>query len=139
MKTKHILTFAPDLFSVNDSMEVESGTELARLDTGDTVVTLEVRGDVDVEYKGKSYRSPAKFPPELLEIMHNGYDSDESGTLNVIDNNWAEVFCWEKKDGGKLSWTGQSDVVDLEFDNPSDIYSFLLDCATIFEERIKEA
>ena len=136
---KHILTFSDDLFSINDSMEVESGTELARLDTGEKVVTLEIRGEVRVKYRDIVYKTPAQFPKELQDFFHkadySSHDIPDADTLDIIDNNWAEVFLWKKGKNGTLNWTGSSDVIDLGgFDNPADIYNFLYETLLAFTQ-----
>lgn len=128
---KYNLSFCDDIFDINDSMEVESGTELARLEAGENVVTLEVRGDVRVRYKDEIYKTPCQFPEELMQLFHDrmAFENDD---VEVIDNNWGEVFLWKKEDG-KLVWTGESDVVDdMTFNNAADVFSFLKDTLDTF-------
>jgi len=132
---KYNLCFCDDIFGINDSMEVESGTELARLESGEHVVTLEVRGDVRVRYKDEIYETQCQFPEELLQLFHNGQADQEHG-VEVIDNNWLEVFLWIRK-GKKLEWTGESDVVDAGFDTVTDVFTFLKDCLDIYLGNIK--
>ena len=132
---KYNLSFCDDIFNINDSMEVESGTELARLESGDHVVTFEARGDVRVRYKDEIYKTPCQFPEELMQLFHNGQADQEHG-VEVIDNNWLEVFLWIRK-GQKLEWTGESDVVDAGFDTATDVFAFLKDCLDIYLGNVK--
>lgn len=114
-----------DLTDINSSMELESGQEIARLRRGDRVVTVEVRGEVRVVYKKQTYKSVSQMPEELIQMFRNG-KAFNSKKVFVDMNNWFEVFTWTLQDG-KLVWTGNSDVVDVENNTPEQMRAFLTD------------
>lgn len=121
-----------DLTDINDSMELESGQEIARYEKDGFVVTLEVHGDVRVIYDDTSYRSVHSMPEELIEMFHNG-TAGTNPDVYIDMNNWFEVFFWERKDN-ILVWTGLSDVVDYEKSSPEELESLLKDCYTDYLE-----
>ena len=106
-------------------MELESGQEIARLRRGVHVVTVEVRGEVRVVYKKQTYKSVSQMPEELIQMFRNG-KAFNSKKVFVDMNNWFEVFTWTLQDG-KLVWTGNSDVVDVENNTPEQMRAFLTD------------
>lgn len=110
MKKKVKFTCVNDIADINDSMEVESGTTLARLEKGKYVVTLEVKGDVRVLYKDEIYKTQCQFPEELAKMFHDG-TAWGNPKVEIAFNNWGEIFIFEKK-GNVIEWTGISDVVD---------------------------
>lgn len=66
----------PNLSKYVDSMLFPSETVIASIsvtsDDGHKVVMdLMVRGDVDIEYKGDTYRDPVEFPDELKNLIRN--------------------------------------------------------------------
>ena len=100
-----------DLSNINDSMELDSGLEIARLDKGKYAVTLEVCGSVRVLYKDNIYRNASNMPEELIQMFHNWRPEYEE----IVDcgmNNWFELFLWEKDKNEELYWLGVSDVCD---------------------------
>lgn len=119
---------------INNSMELDSGTEIARLSletpNGTIVATLEIRGDVRVYYKDETYRCSSQMPEELVEMFHDWKDEYNS-VVNVVNNNWPEVFLWKKEDD-KLIWTGNSDVADAEGMTDEEIETllteYIVDC-----------
>ena len=127
------------LEDINDSMELNSGQEIARLYDNELCATLEVLGDVDVLYRGREYRAAGKFPKTLTKLFHEG-KADRKHGVEVIDNNWFEVFVWnvKKNDNGRetLEWTGISDVADAEGMTPEEIRRMLSD--TLEEYRTEE-
>ena len=100
-----------DLSNINDSMELESGIEIARLENDKYAVTLEVRGEVRVVFDDEVYKSVSQMPDELVQLFHDGKAYDDE-RVYVDMNNWFEVFFWEKK-GKKLVWTNWSDEDDF--------------------------
>ena len=135
---KYVITYCEDIFDINDSMEVESGTELARLQAGDNVVTLEVKGDVRVRYKGEIYKTPAQFPRELLDLFHDNEANAVNG-VEVIDNNWGELFYWTMKNG-TLEWTGDSELVDdISFKDFTDLVLTLKESLESYLEDVKKS
>ena len=86
-----------DLRKINDSMELDSGTDLAtlKITLGDgraIKATLEVRGEVRVHYLGDIYTCASNMPKDLVELFHNGGWDPDDGSVIVDDNNWFEVF-----------------------------------------------
>ena len=100
------------LRNINDSMELDSGQVIAELTTDTHLMSLEVCGDVRVHFDGDVFKCASQMPKELLKIIHDGeaFDNDR---VNVIDNNWFELFLYEK-DGKGWKWTGISDLWDCE-------------------------
>ena len=62
-----------DLENVADSMLIESNTEIANLETDDYFVSLEVRGEVNVDFTvdgiTETFRNPSEFPDELKKLI----------------------------------------------------------------------
>ena len=112
MKLKKKFTQRIDMRRVHNSMILDSETEIARLEWGELVATLEIRGSVKVYYKGACYKNASRMPNELLEMLNN-WKEEYSAEVQVDMNNWPEVFLWTK-DNDKLIWTGYSDVADAE-------------------------
>lgn len=123
-----------DLSNINDSMELESGQEIARLIKDGYAVTIEVRGEVRVVYDGDTYRDVSQFPDELVKMFHDGsaYDSDD---VYIDMNNWFEAFFLEVK-GGSMEWTGYSDTVDCETLSKDEIKAFITDCLEMFLDEL---
>ena len=121
-----------DMTKYNDSLELESGQEVARLEDGlrNLVVTVEVRGEVRIEYKGTTYSTASSMPKRLLQLIHDGKADSKHGVY-IEDNNWFEVFVWDNKNN-VLEWTGYSDVVDIEGNNEEQMKAFLTDCLDIY-------
>lgn len=114
-----------DLSEINDSMELDSNIEVARIENENYALTLEVQGSVRVIYKDCIYKAACQMPDELIQLFHDGkaYNSKD---VYVDMNNWFEVFFWEKKDG-KLIWTNWCDVVDCETSTPKELESMMYD------------
>lgn len=136
-----------DLSDINTSMELDSGQELARLYDGDLCATLEVVGDVRVIYKDEIYKTPSRFPEDLMKLFHDGKANSEHG-VEIAFNNWFELYVWKvmKDDKGneKLDFAGLSDVVDAERNTPGEICGLLADCikecrAAINEQEAEKA
>ena len=102
-----------DLSNINNSMELDSGQEIARLDKGNYVVTLEVCGAVRVVYKDCTYKAASQMPEKLIQMFHN-WKPEYEEVVFVDDNNWFEMFIWQKGDDGNLIWLGFSEVCDSE-------------------------
>ena len=129
-----IINFEPfeDLTNIQDSMLIDSDTEIARLTLDDSVVkyaTLEVRGDVNITYGGENYRTPSEFPEELKEVIRknpNCWDTECSGIF-VGNNNWFEAFLWDENNQYLTS-----DCVDAENLSADSIKEMLLGYAEEF-------
>ena len=122
-----------DMSKVNSSMELDSGIEVARLTRGPLVATLEIRGEVKVDYKGNRYRCASQMPDELIAMFHDWKDGYEK-TVDVDMNNWPEVFIWTRR-GKKLVWTGYSDVADAEGLPPEEIQALLAEYLDYYEKN----
>lgn len=122
-----------DMSKVNSSMELDSGIEVARFTRGPLVATLEIRGEVKVDYKGNRYRCASQMPPELIAMFHDWKEGYEK-KVDVDMNNWPEVFIWLRK-GKKLEWTGYSDVADAEGLPPEEIQALLAEYLDYYEKN----
>lgn len=102
--------FYEDISKVKDSMQFESDTVIVDMEDSECGLTasIEVRGEVNVTWKGKEYRKVSEFPEDLMhEIMTNpNWANGED--IYVSNNNWFEVFVRDT-DGFCLL----SDVVDI--------------------------
>ena len=70
---------------------------MAGCDIDDYKISIEVRGEVNVEYKGETYRHASDMPKELLEGFRDvSYSQDAFlGLVNdlyIYQNNWYEIF-----------------------------------------------
>lgn len=91
-----------------DSMLLDSGQYVATLKYKGFEANIRVCGEVDVEYEGSDYKAACQMPEELLaKFRDNSAYSDPD--VNIIDNNWFEVFI-DKDD----KWTGYSEVIDMD-------------------------
>lgn len=109
------------LENIVDSMQLNSGTEIASVETEELRCTLEVRGSVKVIFDGSIYTQPDEFPEELKELIASSdrwWDTDSR--VEVIENNWFEMFCTDKKSGSIVC-----DVVDAEGLNGRQILDML--------------
>lgn len=101
-----------DLSNINDSMELDSGFVRAELKKDNYMLELRTCGEVRVDFEDERYTCASNMPDELIELFHNGKAyTDER--VNIIENNWFEVFLYEWEDGVWI-WSGQSDVWDCE-------------------------
>lgn len=114
-------------------MELDSGQEVARLEKGKYVVTLEVRGTVRVCYKDNIYRCASNMPEELIQMFHD-WKPEYEEIVSCDMNNWFEVFLWEKDKDGKLHWLGISDVCDVENEDEEALRTSLED---YLDENVK--
>ena len=120
MITKNGATFDvyEDLTQIKDAMQLDSNTEICAYYSADNkfAVTIEVRGEVDVDFNGKNYRQASDMPKELLELLgdpNNWYSGDADEGLYVSNNNWFEIFVWYVTEDGEIGeWTGSSDVIE---------------------------
>ena len=122
-----------DLTKINDSMELESGQDIAELETDKHLVVVGVRGEVRVYFNDEVYKTQCQFPKTLMKLFHNGkaYHDDR---VEIVDNNWFEVFLYKKNKDGEWDWTGLSDVCDCENNTPKEMKDFLVDCLKLYEE-----
>ena len=110
-----------DLTNVTDSMEFDSGTEIATLSFGDSEASIMVCGEVRVTFKDELYRKPSEFPEELKEIIRAGHVFDHENVY-VGNNNW---FAIQFRDG--TEWDPNDDVVDVEGLSKQEVFSLMWD------------
>ena len=110
-----------DLTNVTDSMEFDSGTEIATLSFGDSEASIMVCGEVRVTFKDELYRKPSEFPEELKEIIRAGHVFDHEDVY-VGNNNW---FAIQFRDG--TEWDPNDDVVDVEGLSKQEVFSLMWD------------
>ena len=121
------------LSKYTDSMLFSSGTEIAHgtfeHEGKKLNISLQVRGDVDVTYNGKTYHDPKDFPEELKELIHK-YPNDWM---------WAEVDDLTEEDDDSENYdilVGSSNGFEYVFEEDSEIYGDELSNA--IPEEIKE-
>lgn len=83
-----------DLSQYTDSLLFD-GETIARLETKEYAVTIEVIGDIRIFYRDNLYKCSANFPNELKEIIKNGKVL-EHNEVEIIDNNWFEIDVYER-------------------------------------------
>lgn len=126
--------FIPDwLPGINDSMQLDSGQQVCHLAVeykGKTIeVSVCVYGDVKVFYKDGMYKCANSFPQELLDYFA-GKRPDLAEEVNIIDNNWFELFFNDDPDNGIVV-----DVINFSDDTVNGIRDNLLD--TIIDHLIR--
>lgn len=96
MKLEYTVNPKINLLLIGDSMALDSGQEVARLDIKDgdehTVLSVEVRGEVKVNYKGRHYTHASEMPEELIKLFNEDGYSPFSEEMEVVDNNWFEIY-----------------------------------------------
>ena len=143
---KYDFSVADFLLGVNDSMELDSGQEVASLETDGLYVSIRVAGDVRVVFNDESYRASSQFPEELVELFHNGKAWNDE-RVYVDNSNWFESFVYyknpnydpeDKKSPKWLCDPAWCDVLDGGWENEADVFSFLLDLAKEYEKAQAE-
>lgn len=123
-----------DLTGIKDSMQIDSGTVIATLKTGNSYLSLEVRGEVKVWFNpdkegkpedGEYYRYPSEFPQELKDLIAENRDWDLDSRVYVSENNWFELF----KSKDEKDPVPESATVDAEGSTPAEILMMLLEYA----------
>ena len=131
MKTK--FTQYVNMTNIVDSLQLPSGSTIASLEYGNgTVATIEVRGEVNIDFEGVTYRDPAEFPEELKQIIAEGRLSEVEGgeRLYVNANNWFEFFF--SKEGDSLDY----DVIDAEKCSTAELYELMAETVNAWEEKM---
>ena len=104
-------THVADLDDIRESMEVDSGTVLARLVVGKKyMAVLKVVGLVRVCYKDEIYKTPSRFPTELLKAFRDG-SAWTDPEIEIGNNNWFEIWVYGFN-GEKWVETGYYDLVE---------------------------
>lgn len=129
------------LIGVNDSLELDSNQIMAYLTltkkngkkkNTKILVELRVEGEVKIDYKGKTYKTPSDFPDGLKKLIKSGC-VDRSKCTEVHNNNWFEVYIYVNG-----NYSGYSEVVDGGWKSHGDVFGFLLDCAYKYIEDFLE-
>lgn len=129
-----------DLTQIKDAMQMDSNTEICSYISPDKkyMVTIEVRGEVDVDYNGENYRQASDMPDELLELLgdpNNWYSGDMDEGLYVSNNNWFEIFIYlTDEEGIEGDWTGVSDVIECAGETDEQLMN---DCIDYLDTYIK--
>ena len=124
-----------DLTKINDSMELDSGQEIAELKIhrdSDITITLVVHGNVTVIYKDKVYNHASEMPEELISLFHNEGYSPNHDDLSINENNWFEIYIEE--DGQCI----HSDVACPQGMNEMELLGMMIDVYTDFLNNKKE-
>ena len=122
-----------DMTNIVDSLQLSSGTTIATLEVGNgTVATVEVRGEVKIDFDGVTYREPADFPEELKQIIAEGrlLEMEYDDRLYIDANNWFEFFLSEK---GELIG---NDIVDVEKHTTAELYELMAETVNDWEEKM---
>ena len=80
---------------------------IAELETKEYTVTIEVFGDIRLYYKGRLYKSAAKYPEELIRLLKSD-KAYENQDLEICNNNWFEIDIYE------LTENNQKELVNDE-------------------------
>lgn len=123
-----------DMTDICDSMQLDSGTTICTLECDKGTCSIEVRGEVSIDFNGTRYKVPSEFPPDLKEIVRlgglanldnpqckhiKGYDS-----LYINFNNWFEAF-WNTDPEHRQD---DYDVVDIEHYTPDQLLGLCIEC-----------
>lgn len=91
--------------NIIDSLQLDSGVEIAELSNDRFRVIIEVIGVVRVLWSPdpkttprQAYDTPSQFPAKLKEIIANELEGKETNTPIVEDSNWFEIVIEDKKD-----------------------------------------
>lgn len=121
-----------DLKDIRNTLELDSGDDVAWLQRDGYNAVCRVCGSVRVLYNDDVYKSACQMPEELLQIIHEGR-TEESG-VEVVDSNWLEVLIYDKD----WDWTGYGEVVDWEGVSEDEVFKYLNDCIDEYIEDTKK-
>lgn len=116
-----------DLSDINDSMELDSGLTIATLKGDKYDFELMTQGYVRVYYKDGVYTCASNMPKELLKIFHDGKITED---INVVENNWYELFI-DESGGGFVC----ADLVDLDACSKEELEKFLNEEMDYYEKE----
>lgn len=118
-----------DMTNIVDSLQLDSGTEIAALYTPNGYAVIEVQGEVKILFNengpaedGDWYRYPSEFPETLKEIIKSGSLSNDERAY-VDANNWFEIFFYQDD----TDCIPVSDCTDCEGETPEQIFGSMLD------------
>ncbi len=149
-------TLYEDLKGIRDSMQMDSETTVATLKTKNHFISLEVRGEVGVDFRerpedeSETYRTPSEFPQALKDLISGKtVIYREDGNVEGIEhdwtlddriyvgfNNWFEVFVGQSEN--TLYSSGQSKVVDAEGLSGNEILGMLLEIDKAYSDSESE-
>ena len=132
------------LTGIVDSMQIDSGTRIAKLETDKYILSLDVVGDVRVfwnpdpnkswrSHDTEEYRKPSDFPDELMQLFaeHRAYGLEN---LSIDNNNWFEATI-SKKTTGEIVY---EDVWDVENETSGSILDSMCDVIDEYEKEFEE-
>lgn len=126
-----------------DSMLFDSDTVIASMTcecyNGDIIsVDLTVRGSVEVDYRGETYRRPSEFPDALKKkIKKHPHDWEYDNATYVDLNNWFEFIYDICRDGEEIVREGEifeRDLSKLSVEELKDVMHLL--CLRLVKENI---
>jgi hypothetical protein len=123
-----------------DSMLFDNGVCIAEMecefDNGDMcTISLEVRGEVNVDFNETTYRSPSEFPDELKNIIKENRLWDCESCVYVDMNNWFEYMFTVKDD--KYQYTdGVMCEWDISKGTPEDIKKEMIEICEWIAENL---
>ena len=129
-----------DLTQIKDAMQLDSNNVICSYlcPNKKYMVTIEVEGEVDVDYNGENYRQASDMPDELLKLIgdpHTWYSGDADEGLYVNANNWFEIFIYYTDENDKEDeWTGVSDVIECAGETDEQLMN---DCIDYLDTYIK--
>lgn len=99
----------PNIKGVRDCLLLDSGTKVAYYKNSETNVRLsmEVVGDVELDYKGAKYCKPSEFSDELKEFIQNGNAAvPDGGFIDLKKSNWLRVISLDEEGNAdpSVSW-----------------------------------
>lgn len=135
-----------NLSQYTDSMLFDSVTNIASMtfegEEYNIDLFLDIRGEVDVQFKGVSYKAPSVFPKELIDIIKNtpeNWSYSNPDILYVVFNNWFEcIFDIKDKDNNILYSDGimyEDSVADKK---PEDLKKYMFEiCKRLYLDEIE--
>lgn len=140
-----------DMKEIKNSMQIDSGTTIATMQTKDCYMSIEVVGKVKVFFNpntneeptaGDCYRYPSEFPQELKDLISGNaaiYQRDgntqETGCpwdcddrVYVDNSNWFELFYGKTPDDPVPS----SECVDIEGYTPGQLLDLFMEFKEFF-------
>ena len=126
-----------DLSKYVDSLLFESGTQIAYANfqkgKNKVYVSLEVRGQINIDYKGEIYTNPEEYPDELINLIKSGkIYFDDNVYMNL--NNWFEYIYTENN----ICSDGFVCEVDVSELSPYEIVNNLTEVASICFAHIEK-
>ena len=105
-----------------DSMCLDSGTMICHYEDGIDTIDVEVRGYVNVDYKGETYRHHSDMPKELQEMFADGsaYFDDN---IFINESNWYEV---------SFNFDEEYDVAEIDGMDVADLEEYCKSCMALF-------